>query len=241
MTMTYKHEYSEYTNITNYSPLKKKARMDMISTKVQEETKHRNYSTGAKMSVKLGKTVLLEEVGSDSEEDDFSVDSFHFKPKPFKSKVRKYDESENFVKFGSIRIEGISSAEFYEQKRLLYEIEDYSEINVAKKNLYEKISNSHVLTLKEDQDNHNYEIHMEGEDNSINKPQPQIKPQSEIKPPFQPDQAQAFSKVMLQLEEGLIENSGSSGKQGNSYIHKNWLRDIKVSLSNFLHKMISKN
>ena len=73
-------------------------------------------------------------------------------------------------------------------------------------------------------------------DNSINKPQPQIKPQSEIKPPFQPDQAS--SKVLLQLEEGLNEISGSSGKQGNGYIHKNWLRDLKVSLSNFLHKMI---
>ena len=79
------------------------------------------------------------------------------------------------------------------------------------------------------------------EDNSIKRSQPQIKPQSEIKPPFQPDQAQASSKVMLQLEEGLNENSDSSGKQGNGYIHKNWLRDLKVSLFNFLHKMIPKN
>ena len=160
MTMTYKHEYSEYTNITNYSPLKKKARMDMISTKVQEETKHKNYSTRAKMSVKFGKTVLLEEVGSDSEEDDFSVDSFHFKPKPFKSKVRKYDKCENFVKFGSIRIEGISSAEFYEQKRLLYEIEDHSEKYETKTNLYKNTSNVHVSTPKEDLDNLSYETNI---------------------------------------------------------------------------------
>ena len=109
--MTYKHEYSENTNITHFPPLKKKLRMELLSTNVQKVTKHRNYATKAKMSRKLGKNVLLEEVGSDSEEDDLSDDSFSIKPNPFKSKVRKYDKSdENFVKFGSIKIEGISSA-----------------------------------------------------------------------------------------------------------------------------------
>ena len=110
--------------------------MEILSTNVQKVTKHKSYSTKAKVSRKLGKNVLLEEVGSDSEEDDLSDDSFSIKPKPFKSKVRKYGKiDKNFVKFGSIRIEGISSAEFYEQKRLLHEIEDYSENNEAKKNL----------------------------------------------------------------------------------------------------------
>merc|ERR1719300_78557 len=111
MTMTYKHEYSGITNITHFSPLKKKLRMEILSTNVQKVTKHKNYATKAKMSRKLGKNVLLEEVGSDSEEDDLSDDSFSIKPKPLKSKVRKYDKiDEQYVKFGSIRIEGISSA-----------------------------------------------------------------------------------------------------------------------------------
>merc|ERR1719300_1292256 len=106
MTMTYKHEYSENTNITHFSPLKKKLRMGILSTNVQKVTKHKNYSTKAKMRRKLCKNVLLEEVGSDSEEDDLSDDSFSITPKPLKSKVRKYDKSdENFVRFGSIRIE----------------------------------------------------------------------------------------------------------------------------------------